>query len=131
MEEVIFGGSRVGQEGIQPDVAKIMAVADWPVPANLLELMRFLGLTGYFRALIKDYACLVLPLTDLLQPPDTAIAELQEHFKQEPLFLEVIAALLDLDSSKPECKHRRARHRAIGYMIEEGRLWCIADGKST
>ncbi|KAG2743355.1 hypothetical protein P692DRAFT_20746770, partial [Suillus brevipes Sb2] len=48
--------------GIHPDLAKKAAVAEWPVPQNLLELMHFLGLTGYFQSLIKDYACLVLPL---------------------------------------------------------------------
>lgn len=70
MKEVVFGGSRVGQEGIRPDLAKIAAVAEWPVPKNLLELMRFLGLTGYFRSLIKDYARLAVPLTDLLRNLD-------------------------------------------------------------
>src|SRR6267154_1153297 len=76
MKEVVFGRSRVGYEGIRPDLAKIAAVAEWPVPANLLELMRFLGLTGYFRPLIKDYARIVLPLPNLLRnldrPPPSA-----------------------------------------------------------
>jgi hypothetical protein len=56
MQEVVFGGSRVGKNGIRPDLTKIAAVAEWPVPKNLLDLMRFLGLTGYFRSLIKNYA---------------------------------------------------------------------------
>jgi hypothetical protein len=54
MKNIIFGGARVGQDGIQLDLAKIAVVAEWLVPQNLLELMCFLGLTGYFRSLIKD-----------------------------------------------------------------------------
>jgi len=70
MKSVIFGGARVGQDGIRPDLAKIAVVAEWPVPQNLLELMRFLGLTGYFRSLIKDYARIAAPLTDMLRNLD-------------------------------------------------------------
>jgi len=66
MSEVIFRGARVGQQGIRPDLAKIAVVAEWHIPNNLLELMRFLGLTGYFRSLIKDYAHIAAPLTDML-----------------------------------------------------------------
>ena len=65
MQEVVFGGPRIGKEGIKPDIAKLEVVARWPQPANLLDLMCFLGLTGYFRSLIKDYARIVTPLTDL------------------------------------------------------------------
>ena len=65
LPEVVFGGSRVGKEGIKPDIAKLEAVAKWPQLANLLDLMHFLGLTRYFRSLIKDYTRIVAPLMDL------------------------------------------------------------------
>ena len=56
MQDTVFGGSRVSKDGIKPDIAKLEAVAKWPIPRNLLDLMRFLGLTGYFRSLIQDYS---------------------------------------------------------------------------
>ena len=65
MQDTVFRGSRVGKEGIKPDVAKLKAVAKWPIPRNLLDLMRFLGLTGYFRSLIQDYSRIAALLTDL------------------------------------------------------------------
>ena len=65
LQEAVFGGSCVGKEGIQPDLAKLTAVVNWPVPETLLDLMYFLGLTGYFCSLIKDYAYIAAPLTDL------------------------------------------------------------------
>ena len=47
MQEVVFGGSHIRKEGIKPDITKLEAVAKWPPPANLLEPMHFLGLTGH------------------------------------------------------------------------------------
>ena len=43
-----------------------MAVIDWCQPPHLLNLSSFLGLTGYFCNLMKGYARLAQPLTDLL-----------------------------------------------------------------
>ena len=86
MPEVIFGGSRVRKEGIKPDIVKLEAVAKWPQPANLLDLMHFLGLTGYyFRSLIKDYARIVAPLTDLqrnLDMPQPSVKAGRRRYRQ-------------------------------------------------
>jgi len=65
MRETVFGGSCVRQDGIHPNIAKLEAVAKWPMPHNLLDLMRFLGLMGYFRSFIQDYVHIAAPLTDL------------------------------------------------------------------
>lgn len=67
MMEIIFAGSKVGPQGVQPDTAKLTAVVDWRDPPDLLNLSRFLGLTGYFRDLVKGYAKIAQPLTDLVQ----------------------------------------------------------------
>jgi hypothetical protein len=65
MGEVVFAGERVGKQGIKPDLAKLTAVVNWKVPQDLLNLNAFTCLTGYFRTLIKDYAVIAQPLTDL------------------------------------------------------------------
>ena len=54
--------------------------------------------------------------------------QLRECFKDEPIFLEVVEALLELDQGKDVKLWRRARHRASEYLIEEGRLWREAGG---
>ena len=63
--EATFAGGRVGPDGIKPDLTKLTAVADWKTPKDLQNLGSFLGLTGYFRPLIKGYASIAQPLTDL------------------------------------------------------------------
>ena len=64
---MIFAGSRVSIDGVQADEAKLAAVFNWRQPPDLLNLSSFLGLTGFFRDLIKGYARLAQPLSDLLR----------------------------------------------------------------
>jgi transposase InsO family protein len=63
--EAVFAGSRIGPDGIKPDLTKLTAVVDWKTPTDLQNLGSFLGLTGYFRSLVKGYATIAQPLTDL------------------------------------------------------------------
>jgi hypothetical protein len=65
MTEATFAGGRVGPDGIKPDLTKLTAIAEWKTPKDLQNLGYFLGLTGYFRPLIKGYATMAQLLTDL------------------------------------------------------------------
>ena len=59
-------GSRVGTDGVHPDNMKLTVIINWQQPPDLLNLGSFLGLSGYFHNLIKGYAKIVQPLTDLI-----------------------------------------------------------------
>lgn len=48
-----------------PEPFKIQSVESFPAPANKKHMRRFLGLTGYYRKFIPDYAKTAAPLTDL------------------------------------------------------------------
>ena len=63
--DVLFVGAMVGPKGIKPNLDKVTAIANWPIPNNIQDLMGFLGLTNYFHCLICDYACITQPLSDL------------------------------------------------------------------
>lgn len=58
----IISGDRVST-----DPNKITAMVNWPQQFNNKELRGFLGLTGYYRRFIKEYAVLSKPLTTLLK----------------------------------------------------------------
>jgi transposase InsO family protein len=64
--EAVFAGATVSRKGVTPDTTKLTTVVDWPQPADGMELHSFLGLTGHYRDLIKDYAAKEAPLRDLV-----------------------------------------------------------------
>ena len=70
MTEIIFVGSRVGPNGIQSDSTKLTAIVNWRQPPDLLNLSWFLGLAGYFCDLVKNYARITQPLSDLIHGVD-------------------------------------------------------------
>ncbi|XP_053294792.1 uncharacterized protein LOC128455141 [Pleuronectes platessa] len=64
---VTYLGKVVGQGQVRPVEAKVMAVQKFPPPTTKKELMRFLGLVGYYRSFCKNFSSVVAPLTDLLK----------------------------------------------------------------
>ncbi|CAB0029827.1 unnamed protein product [Trichogramma brassicae] len=60
-------GYVVGHGEIRMDDTKIAVMRDFPVPTDKKKLKQFLGLTGYYRKFIKNYASIVRPLQQLLK----------------------------------------------------------------
>ena len=81
MSKVIFAGVTICEEGIKPNLDKVAAVVNWPEPQDVQDLMAFLGLTGYFRRLINDYARIAAPLTDLTRKVDFNIKTPKTNWK--------------------------------------------------
>jgi len=58
-------GHLVDASGIHPTKGKSKAIANWPDPTNVAELMSFLGFVGYYRCFIPNMAELAAPLHEL------------------------------------------------------------------
>lgn len=65
--EVEFLGFIINENGIKPGTRKIRAIQEFPEPKNIHEVRKFLGLTGYFRRFVTNYAQKAEPLTRLTQ----------------------------------------------------------------
>ena len=65
-KSVSFLGHVISKEGISTDEEKLAALKNWPIPKCVKEVQIFLGFSGFYRRLIKDFSKVVKPLVDLL-----------------------------------------------------------------
>lgn len=64
--EVQYLGHRVSAKGVAPDPDKIKCIQEWPIPTTVKQLQSFLGLAGYYRRFVKDFARIAQPLNQIL-----------------------------------------------------------------
>ena len=50
---------------LKPEVGKLQAIQQLPVPKTKCDMRAFLGITGHYRKFIPDYATKAVPLTNL------------------------------------------------------------------
>ena len=62
---VKFLGHVVSAEGVAPNADKVSAVARFPTPRDAEKVKSFLGLCGYYRDFIPQFATIAKPLTEL------------------------------------------------------------------
>ena len=67
VDKVNYLGYVVSKDGLSGYPAKIEAVIKWATPKNVTNVRGFLGLTGWCRIFIKNYALIAGPLTKLTQ----------------------------------------------------------------
>ena len=60
-------GHIISADGIGMDPKKVDTITNWPGITSLKQLRAFLGLTGYYRRFIQNYAQIAIPLTNLLK----------------------------------------------------------------
>jgi hypothetical protein len=63
--KVTYLGHILSKDGVSPDQSKVNAIWNFPQPKTVRDVRAFLGLSGYYRSFIKDYAAISRPLTQL------------------------------------------------------------------
>ncbi|XP_048251449.1 uncharacterized protein LOC125379241 [Haliotis rufescens] len=134
VKQVGFLGHVITKEGIKTDPGKIEAVKSFPRPKNVGDLRSYLGLCGYYRKFVKDYAHIVAPLNKLLgkdvpfvwsDDADKAFQTLKQALISSPI-------LVFPDFNKPFILYTDSSSFAIGFVLgqkdSEGRERVVAYG---
>ena len=61
-KEISYLGHRVTEEGLLPDSSLLAAIREIPPPKTATEVRSFLGLAGYYRRYVKNFAAIAGPL---------------------------------------------------------------------
>jgi len=67
VREVEFLGVVISPKGVEMQKEKVEGVLNWPVPKNVKEVQKFLGLTNYYRRFMKNFARIAAPLHMLVR----------------------------------------------------------------
>jgi len=67
VREIEFLGVVISPREVEMQKEKVEGVLNWPVPQNVKEVQKFLGLTNYYRRFIKDFTRLATLLHILVR----------------------------------------------------------------
>lgn len=73
-----FLGHVIEDGKVYPSELKTRAVLKFPTPTSIKQVQSFLGLTGYFRKFIPNYAKIAKPLSDLLRKDSKFVFAMNE-----------------------------------------------------
>ncbi|GBP03435.1 Retrovirus-related Pol polyprotein from transposon 297 [Eumeta japonica] len=129
-KETEFLGHILTKEGLKPNPNKIKVIQELELPRTEKQIKSFLGLTGYYRKFVKDYAKVAQPMTKYLRKG----AKINT---KDPTYIESFEKLKLLISSHPILKYPNfdkqftlttdASNYAIGAVLsQEGHPVCFA-----
>ncbi|KAK7113985.1 hypothetical protein V1264_000125 [Littorina saxatilis] len=119
--ELDYLGHHVGQGMTKPDDEKTEKIRSAKRPETKKEVRAFLGLAGFYRKYVSDYANLSAPLTDLTKKglPERVVwnEECEEAFTKLKQSLVCKPVLLLPDIDKPYTVRSDASDIAIGAVL--------------
>ncbi|CAA7023833.1 unnamed protein product [Microthlaspi erraticum] len=67
IDNLVFLGFVVSEDGVKVDEEKVKAIRDWPGPKTVGEIKSFQGLAWFYRRFVKDFSTLATPFTEIIR----------------------------------------------------------------
>ena len=96
-ENIDFLGCNISADGVKPTQRKLYEINDFSEPTDSKSLRRFLGMVGFYRRLVPNFATVVLPLTELIKTHPNA-KELTLTTEEKQSFSEMKKILSELSA---------------------------------
>lgn len=122
-KNVEFLGHLITPEGISPNPTKLKAVENYPIPRTVKEIKSFLGLIGYYRRFIENFAHIVSPMTKCLKKGAKIKIDDPDYENAFYLCKELLTnapILVYPDFEKPFKLTTDASNVAIGSVLSQG-----------
>ncbi len=119
--EVTFLGHKISQEGSQPDPKNVEAVLEMKPPTKVKEVRRFLGMAGFYRKHISNFAQIATPLTNLTKKdqPFLWTDKCQEAFDTLKRSLAQAPILARAQSNQPFILTTDASNTHVGGVLSQ------------
>lgn len=123
-KETEYLGHTLTKDGMKPNPKKIEDIVKLKLPSTQKQIKSFLGITGYYRKFVKDYARIAKPMTYYLKKD-------KQINKSDPSYINAFEELKTLltthpilrypDFSKPFKVNSDASNFALGaVLLQEG-----------
>jgi len=96
VREVGFLGVIIGKDGVRMEKEKVQGVIEWPMPRNMKDVQKFLGLANYYQQFVKYFSMIAKPLYEMTrkgkkweweEKQQKAFEELKRRFMTEPVLV--------------------------------------------
>lgn len=119
MDEMLYLGHVIEEDGVRVHHEKIRAILDWPTTMNVIELWVFLGIYTYYRRFGKGVSQIIAPLTNLTKTGAFEWTDVaQEAFKCLKGAMSSCHVLLYFP--RPFVVERDASRKGIGALLTQG-----------
>ena len=125
LEEAEYLGHTVGRGRVRPQETKVQSIQTWPRPTTKRQVRTFLGLVGYYRQFVPQFASIAAPLHELTaknQPNQVRwTAEMEAAFQQLKTTLCTGPVLATPDFTKQFVLQTDASEVGIGAVLSQVR----------
>ena len=120
-KQLEYSSYKINQEGLQPQESKLEAIEKMAKPKNKRDIQVFLGMIGYYRRFIPNFAQLAGPLFHLLKGNTHFLwnEECTKAFKSLKMKLMTAPILMYPDFSKQFIVQTDASLTAVGGVLSQ------------